>query len=172
MTKKQIRFTVRKKGGKSSGETLEHDVPAFDWGEFKNSPNAETFVKKAYFSAAQKIVREIHESKNGTEEYHLKTIESLVARSINFNSSEINDWLESRDWEQAKFTIEKSKGINFLKKNLPLLASDDSSFPEKLRDRAAELIAEIADIEADPVADYLWVKLTQESSPGDLLLSL
>ena len=75
-----IRFTVRKKGGVLSGKPIEHQVAEFDWGMFKNTPNAETFVRKAYYAAAQKLVRELYEGKSQTEEHHLKSMESLIAR--------------------------------------------------------------------------------------------
>jgi hypothetical protein len=66
-----IRFTVRNKGGKLGGQTLQHDVAEFNWQQFKNTSNAEAFVKKAYIAAAQKLVRDIHEGKNQTEVHHL-----------------------------------------------------------------------------------------------------
>jgi hypothetical protein len=172
MDNKQIRFTVRNKGGKLGGQTIEHKVPGFDWVSFRKMPNAEAFVKKAYFAAAHKICREIYEGINGTDEHHLQSVDSLIARSINLTQKEIKDWLDSRDWTHAKFNINKEKAIDFLEKNLPLLANNESAFPEKLRERAAEIVAEIAEIadyEADPIADYLWVKLTQESANDELL---
>ncbi len=172
MDKKQIRFTIRNKGGKLGGQTIKHDVPAFDWETFKNLPNAETFVKKSYFAAAQRIVREIHEGKNSTDEDHLQSVDSLITRSVKFTQKEIKDWLKSRDWEQAHFKVDKNKAIELMETNLPLLANSKSSFPEQLRNRAAEIVAEIADTGADPIADYLWVMLTQEIKKDDLLESL
>ncbi|WP_292936335.1 hypothetical protein [Noviherbaspirillum sp.] len=172
MTTTNIRFTVRRKGGRLGGQTLEHAVPEFDWTTFKNLPNADAFVKKAYFSAAQKIVRELHEGKNGTELHHLQSVENLMARSLKFTREEIEDWCESREWAKAAFQVESDKAINFLKQNLPLLSTNESAFPGKLRARAAEIVAEVADVKADPVADYLFVKLTQEQTKDDLLLIL
>jgi hypothetical protein len=157
-----IRFTVRRKGGALGGQTLEHQVAEFDWPAFKNTPNAEAFVKKAYFAAAQKLIRELHEGKSQTEEHHLQTMESLVARSLKFTREEIEEWCESRDWSTAKFTVEPSKAVRLLKEHLPNLSSSEATFPEHLRQRAAEVVAEVADSKSDPVADYLFVKLSQE----------
>ncbi|MDP2816313.1 MAG: hypothetical protein Q8O19_06505 [Rectinemataceae bacterium] len=157
-----IRFTVRNKGGVLGGQSLEHEVADFDWVSFKNTPNAEAFVRKAYFAAAKKLVRELHEGKNQTEEHHLQSMESLIARSIKFSREELTDWCESRDWSRASFTIEPQRAIQLLKEHLPSLSSSEFAFPEKLRLRAAEIVAEVADSKSDPVADYLFVKLSQE----------
>jgi hypothetical protein len=170
MAMTSIRFTVRRKGGALGGQTLEHPVPEFEWHTFKNLPNSETFVKKAYLAAVQKLVREIHEAKNGTEEHHLQSMESLIARSIKFTREEIEDWCESRDWSNAKFSSDPAKAIAFLKENLPLVSANEEAFPQKHRSRAAELVASMADLKADPVADYLWVKLTQEPKQYDFEL--
>ena len=164
-----IRFTVRKKGGPLGGQTLEHQVAEFDWLIFKNTPNAEAFVKKAYVAAAQKLVRELHEGKNQTEEHHLQSMESLIARSLKFTREEIDDWCASRDWTPVKFKIEAQKAISVLKEHLPGLSSSEFTFPEHLRTRAAEIVAEVADSKSDPVADYLFVKLSQEQKRDDLL---
>lgn len=157
-----IRFTVRRKGGVLAGQTIEHEVPKFDWQSFKNLPNAEEFVKKAYFAAAQKLVREIHEGKNGTGEHHLQSMEALIARSLKFARVEIEEWCENRDWGNAGFVDEAERKIAFLKENLPLLSSNDAAFPEHLRKRAAEIVASIANIQTDPIANFLWVKLIQK----------
>jgi len=167
-----IRFTVRRKGGALSGQTIEHAVADFDWALFKNLPNAEVFVKKAYFSAAQRLVREIHEGKSQSEEHHLQSMESLVARSLKFTKDEIADWCESRDWTKASFKAEPDKSIRLLTEHLPALSSSEFSFPQHLRTRAAEIVAEVADSKADPIADYLFVKLSQEQKKQDLLLLL
>lgn len=163
MTLTSISFTVRNKGGKLAGQTLTHSVAEFDWSAFKNTPNAEAFVKKAYYAAAQKLVRELHEGKNQTEEHHLQTMESMIARSLKFTRDEIVEWLDSRDWSRVKFSGDPEKGIAFLKAHLPGLSSSEFLFPENSRSRAAEIVAEVADSNADPVADSLFSKLTQKS---------
>lgn len=168
MSLTSIRFTVRNKGGKLGGQTLEHSIAEFDWPTFKNTPNAEAFVKKAYYAAAQKHVRELHEGKNQTEDHHLQSMESLIARSLNFTREEIIEWCDSRDWTRARFTTEPEKAVALLKEYLPKLSSSDFGFPEKLRTRAAEIVAEVADSKADPVADYLFVKLSQEQKNDEL----
>jgi hypothetical protein len=162
MSLTSIRFRVRNKGGKFAGQILEHSVADFDWAAFKNTPNAEAFAKKAYAAAAQKLVRELYEGKNQTDDRHLQSMESLIARSLKFTRDEIVDWCDSRDWRRAKFTIPAEKAIKTLKEHLPNLSSDDFGFPENLRIRAAEIVAEVADSKSDPVADYLFVKLSQE----------
>lgn len=169
MSNVPIRFTVRNKGGALGGQTIEHSVPEFDWTAFKNEPNAEAFVKKAYIAVAQKLVRELHEKKNGTEQRHLQSMESLIARSLKFTRDEIEDWCESRDWSRARFEHDVEKGILLLKKHLPGLSSSEFAFPEKLRERAAEIVAEVADAKSDPVADYLFVKLSQDPQLDNLL---
>lgn len=163
MSHTTIRFTVRKKGGPSAGKTLEQSVAEFNWEKFKNTPNAEAFVKKAYFAAAQKLTRELHESKSQTEEHHLQTMESLIARSLKFTKTEIQDWCESREWGRVTFKADAEKAIGILKENLPKPSSSEFCFPINLRERAAEIIAEVADAKLDPIADYLFVKLSQKS---------
>ncbi len=162
-----IRFTVRKKGGALSGQPIEHQVAEFDWGVFKNTPNAEGFVRKAYYAAAQKLVRELYERKNQTEEHHLQSMESLIARSLKFTREEIEEWCECRDWTRAKFKTDAEKAICRLKEHLPGLSSSEYAFPNNLRTRAAEIVAEVADSKSDPVADYLFVKLSQEQKYND-----
>ena len=162
-----IRFRIRNRGGAFGGQTFEHKVPEFDWALFKNTPNAEAFTRKAYFAAAQKIVRDLIEEKATTEEHHLNSMEALVARSLKFTRQEIQEWCESRDWAKAQFTTDPEKAINTLKSNLPGLSSDEFAFPVKLRTRAAEIVAEVADSKSDPIADYLFVKLAQERPAFD-----
>ena len=157
-----IRFTVRNRGGEFGGQSFEHNVPAFNWSQFKNAPNAEAFVKKAYFAAAQKLVRDLIEEKNSTDPRHLESIEALIARSLKFTRPEIQDWCESRNWALARFTSDPEAAIKTLKAHLPNLSSDEFAFPPHLRSRAAEIVAEVADFNSDPVADYLFVKLAQE----------
>ena len=159
MSLTSIRFKIRNRGGAFGGQSFEYRVPAFDWNVFKNTPNAEAFVKKAYFAAAQKLVRDLVEEKISTEEHHLESMEALVARSLKFTRQEIQDWCESRDWSVARFNVNPEAAIKTLKTHLPNLSSDEYAFPLKLRTRAAELVAEVADQNADPVADYLFVKL-------------
>lgn len=169
MSYTMIRFTVRNKGGALGGQTLEHEIPEFDWDKFKNTPNAEVFAKKAYLAAAQKNVRELYEKKNYTEEHHLHSMENLIAHSIKYTREEIEDWCECRDWSQAKFTIDSAKGIQFLKEHLPALSTMEFSFPENLRARAAEIVAEVAYSKSDPIAEYLFVKLTQVQKEKSLI---
>jgi hypothetical protein len=154
-----MRFIVRNKsGGKSGGKTMVGDVPAFDWESFKNTPNAEAFVKKAYFSEARKIIREINEGGGRSAQHHLDSVENVIARSLRFTQIEIKDWCESRDWGRSKLP---PKSIEFLKKSLPLLATTEG-FQDHLREQAAQIIADVSDVGADPIADYLFTKITME----------
>jgi hypothetical protein len=164
-----IRFTIRKRGGALGGQSIQQAVAEFDWTTFKNTANAEAFVKKSYYAAAQRLARELAEGKNQTEAHHLQTMESLIARSLKFTKEEIQEWCESRDWDLAKFTTEREKGIRILKENLPSLSASEFAFPERLRKRAAEIVAEVADSNADPIADYLFVKLSQEQQKSSIL---
>ncbi len=168
MSSTPIRFTIRKKGGALGGQTLVHQVPEFDWTMFRNQPNAEAFVRKAYFAAAQKLVRELYEGKHQTEEHHLQSMESLIARSLKFTREDIEEWCARRDWSRAKFKLDAPKSIHLLKEHLPALSSSEFTFPEHLRTRAAEIVAEVADSNSDAVADYLFVKLSQEQKKVDL----
>lgn len=163
-----IRFTVRNKGGKLGGETLEHQVAEFDWSTFKNTPNAEAFAKKAYDAEARRLIREIYEGNRQTSDHHLQSMESLIAKSLKFTREEIEEWCNSRDWRCAKFKCEPEKGIAVLKEHLPGLSSSEFRFPEKLRCRAAEIVAEVANINTDPVANYLFSKLTQDQMNNTL----
>ena len=166
MPKVTIRFRVRDKGGKSAGKIVEGQIPEFNWESFKNAPNAEAFVKKAYLSVAQRLVREVNEGSNGTEEHHLESIENLIARSLKFTKKEIKEWCDSRNWSNNEVS---SKWIKFLTSNLPNLAISDD-FQNDCRTRAAEIVAQVSDKEADPVADYLFAKLTMERKSEQLLL--
>ena len=163
-----IRFTIRRRGGDFAGQTYEYRVAAFDWELFKKTPNAEAFAKKAYYAAAQKLVRDMVEEKPITDEHHLISMENLIARMLKFTKQEIIDWCESREWSLAKFTIESEKAIKILKDKLPNLSSAEFAFPVKLRARAAEVVAEVADKDSDPIANYLFVKLTQPQPELDL----
>ena len=163
-----IRFRIRNRGGNFGGQIFEHKIPEFDWNLFKNTPNAEAFVKKAYVATAQKLVRDLIEEKDGTDERHLESMEALIARSLKFTRQEILEWCENRDWTRARFTVDPKEAIATLKANLPNMSSDEFGFPLNLRSRAAEIVAEVADLKSDPLADYLFVKLAQERPALDL----
>jgi hypothetical protein len=163
-----IRFTIRRRGGEFAGHEYTYRVAAFDWELFKNTPNAEAFTKKAYYAAAQKLVRDMVEEKPTTDEHHLVSMENLIARTLKFTKQEIIDWCESREWSLAKFTIDSEKGVKIMKDNLPNLSSAEFAFPQKLRARAAEIVAEVADKDSDPIANYLFVKLSQTQPELDL----
>jgi hypothetical protein len=163
-----ISFTIRRRGGEFAGQKYEYRVAAFDWELFKNAPNAEAFAKKAYYAAAQKLVRDMVEEKPSTDEHHLISMENLMARMLKFTKQEIIDWCDSREWSLAKFSIDSEQGIKIMKDNLPKLSSAEFAFPSKQRARAAEIVAEVANKDSDPIANYLFVKLTQPQPEIDL----
>ena len=167
----KIRFTVRDKGGSLGGQTIEGHIPEFHWESFKQTPNAEAFVKKAYVAAARKLIRELREEKNFMQEYHLESTEQIVARSIKFSKAEIKDWCASRDWTKATFKNDPSKGIQTLTEKLPKLATSESVFvfnPDEGQ-KVALMIADVSDLKADPVADYIFAKLTGTFDPLSLI---
>ena len=163
-----IQFTIRRRGGEFAGHTYKYRVAAFDWDLFKKTANAEAFAKKAYYAAAQKLVRDMVEGKPTTDEHHLISIENLIARTLKFTKQEVIDWCNSREWSSAKFDIESEKGVKIMTDNLPNLISEEFSFPSKHRDRAAQIVAEVADKDSDPIANYLFVKLTQPEPEDEL----
>ena len=108
------------------------------------------------------------EGKPTTDEHHLISIENLIARTLKFTKQEVIDWCNSREWSSAKFDIESEKGVKIMTDNLPNLISEEFSFPSKHRDRAAQIVAEVADKDSDPIANYLFVKLTQPEPEDEL----
>ena len=163
--KKNFSFRKTKANGTLSGTSEEYQVPDFEWEEFIKLPNARLFAKRSYDSTIQKLVRDILLEKNGTSDHHLQTMESVIARSITFTKQEIIEWCNSRDWELTQFNMDKEKAIQLLNDKLPAFALDENSIIDKnVKTRIAEIIAGVSDINTDPVAEYLWAKLTQESS--------
>jgi HD-GYP domain-containing protein (c-di-GMP phosphodiesterase class II) len=159
---KSFTFKNSKDNGDLAGKTLSHTVPLFDWEKFKSASNAKLFIEKAFDAALQKLVREVHLCKNGTRDVHLQSIESVIARSIKITKAEIEQWCRERDWNSAEIKMDKVKAAKLLLEELPKYSSDDHVITnEEKRRRIAEIIAGVSDVNADPVAEYLWVKLTQ-----------
>ena len=123
-----VNFRVKDKGGPSGGKTLTQSVPSFDWESFKNTPNAEAFVKKAYFAAVKKIIREVEDQKNGSIESDLNSTETIIARALSFTRDEIKDWIKTRDWSKASQVKDIAKVLPEIEKNLPELASRRNPF--------------------------------------------
>ena len=98
---KEFYFRKSKENAELAGTIQQHEVPEFNWEEFKNLPNAKLFVERCFNSFSQKLVRDVLLEKNGTAEHHLQSIESVIARSIRFTKQEILDWCMTRDWENA-----------------------------------------------------------------------
>lgn len=168
-----ISFRIRDKGGLSGGKTVSGDAPTFDLQRILKTPNADEFIKKAYFASVKKIIREIEEKKNGSVTSDLASFEAVVARSLSFTKDEIKDWLDSRDWNRANQVKDMSNLLPEIKKDLPKLASRKHPYPlEKAEELAYKVIAAVADDE-DPVADFLFTILTTvRASDEDDLLSL
>ena len=168
----EISFVVRKKGGVSGGKTLSGKIPAFDWESFKNTPNADVFVKKAYIAACRKIIREIDEKKKyQSSEADLSSTEAVIAKSISFTKSEIKDWLESRDWSKASDVQDIEKLLPAIRKRFPTLASRVNPFSQKDAEKLADKVVAAVSDKADAVADFLFTVLTTNKNsikPEDL----
>ena len=163
---KKFNFRKSKENGELSGKEIEHEVPEFDWESFKNIPNARLFVERAYNSALQKLVRDIHLVQNGTREAHIQSLESVIARSVKVTKTEIEEWCEKRDWDDSDIKDkERSKQILF--NILPKFSSNDYIVSnDSNRKLLAEIVASVSDPKTDPIAEYLWVKLTQDPYYG------
>jgi len=96
-----VSFIVRDKGGPAGGKHLQGDAPDFEWERFKNTGNAEEFVKKAYFAAVKKIIRDLDQNKAPTVATDLSSMEAVIARSLFFTKEEIGEWIRTRDWSKA-----------------------------------------------------------------------
>lgn len=174
MSKKtMVRFVV--KGGKLKGQTLEREMPDFDFQEFINVPNADIFVRKAYFSYVKQLMRESEEDINGTQNEHLQSLESIIARSMVIPKNDMDDWLNSRDWGKAGFK-DPEKAISQVQELCHALRmrrdSKLAEYPEELRNRLADKLAGIADVPQDSIADFLFSKLTQQEVQGGLPLNI
>lgn len=172
MIKKTFTFKKSKDNGELSGKEIEQEVPEFDWELFKKSSNAKLFVERAFNTSVQKLVRDVHLGKNGTTGIHLQSIESVIARSVKVTKAEIVEWCKARDWDSTGLK-DKNRAKELLLEKLPRFSSSDYVFTDgKTRERIAEIIATVSDIKSDPIAEYLWVKLTQDSSVGQISADL
>lgn len=158
INRENIIHRVKNKGGPSAGKSLSGSAPKFDWESFKNTPNAEEFVKKAYSAAIIKIIREIEDHKNGSVETDLNSMETIIARSLSFTRAEIKGWIENRDWDQIP---DIAKFLPDIKRRLPELASRRNPFSAMVSERLAyKVISAVADVPHDPIADFLNSTLT------------
>lgn len=153
--KTTIRFTVRKRGSGSSvaGKTLEREVPAFDWEDFKRCPNAAEFAQKAYFQAIRELVRKEALQRYPADSLH--SMESVLTNALSYTKDEIVEWIDSRDWDSAKLKMPTEEATEILKKKLTWLSAVSATEKDKL----AEIIASVAD-KPDPIAEYLFSRLT------------
>jgi hypothetical protein len=85
-------FRKTKANGDLAGTTRSVEVPTFDWEAFKNTPNVELFVRRAYQSLLQKLVRDMKQgNKNGTRQKDLISMEAVTIRSFQFNKADIKN---------------------------------------------------------------------------------
>lgn len=170
-TKTPIEFRVRNKGGQLAGRTLQCEIPEFDWATFKNLGNAEEFVRRQYYAAAKKLVREVCDGNlNGTDSHHLDTIETVVTRSLKFSKDEVLEWIETRDWSGEQFKVPQEDALKTIKRNLLSLTSPKTaSITPNLREKLQLIISNVADKPSDAVADYLFSRLDEEYDIGDVL---
>ena len=166
-----FRVRIRGKSGPSGGKTLSGDIPEFSLEEFRKTPNADVFVRKAYFAAVRTIMREIDQGTSGTVPDDLQSIESVVARSLKFTKDEIREWVQSRDWTRVKDNKDVPALVKRMEELLPELAARRNIFDEEAsRQVADKVIAAVCD-EQDPVAEFLFTTLTtvrDNPSKGDL----
>lgn len=162
-----VTFRIRDKGGPSGGKTVSHDVPDFDLEGFMRTPNAEEFVKKAYFAVIKKIIREIEEKKNGSVTADLASTEAVIARSLSFTKEEISEWIKTRDWTRADQVKDTSKLLPVIKERLPDLAARKNPFSAEVSAKLADkVIAAVADAQ-DAIADFLFTALTTPRNPEE-----
>jgi hypothetical protein len=168
-----VSFTVKDKKGKSAGKVLAADVPEFDWESFKNTPNANEFVKRAYYAEVKKIIREIRETRNGTVETDLESFEAIITRSLSFTKQDIRDWMSTRDWNKAAEAKDIRKVVDYITPLLPEVALRKNPFPnEDALKLADKVISAVCDSPIDPVADFINTILTtkhhEQISAADL----
>lgn len=167
-----IKFTFRntKHNGEIAGTVQAYEIPKWEWEEVKQLPITELFVQRCYLALAKKLVRErLQGNLNGTSAQHFQSLETMIIRSISYTKKEIEDWFDSQIWE-SNLISQPERAIPLLRKWLPEYANRDDVIPnEKLRVQAAKIFADVADTKSDPIAEYLWGKLTQPIIEDDPL---
>ncbi len=172
MVGRVVSFRVKDKGGPSGGKSLSQEAPAFDWESFKHTPNAEEFVRKAYFAAVKKIIREIEDQKNGSVPSNLESTETVIARALSFTRAEIKEWIKTRDWSKASQVPDINKFLPEIEKYLPELASRRNRFSLEVSAKIADkIIAAVAD-SPDPIAEFLFTTLTTQRTTDPELMPL
>jgi hypothetical protein len=92
METQEFYFRKTKANGDLAGTTRSVEVPTFDWEAFKNTPNVELFVRRAYQSLLQKLVRDMKQgNKNVTRQKDLISMEAVTTRSFQFNKADIKN---------------------------------------------------------------------------------
>ena len=160
-------YFVRDRGGESAGKNLSREVLDFNWESFQRTPNAAEFVKKAYFAATKKVIRDLAEGNNRIQESDLQSYENLIACSLAVTKADLTAWCEGRDWSRAGFKIPLDQAIPRFKKILFEVWEHPSSHSSGNRKKYAESIAAIADNGHDSIADWLFVRCTKEEPESE-----
>ena len=163
MEAKKFKFRDTKDNAGIVGRDVEYSVPRFDWEVGIRSPITRQFLEQAYGKQLQKLVREIEKGGlNGTSVQDIGSMESVMLRSLNYSSSEIRGWVRSRDPNSIS-TIDPMKTLATMEKLLTELCNGNKWWGEEVDRRLIDHVADAADREQDPIADYLVEKL---SEPG------
>jgi hypothetical protein len=162
------RVRQRSNGSPVAGKMVSIVIPPFDWEAFKNTPNAQQFVKKAYIAEAKKQARIAAEKGVDSAPHIIRTMEEFLLIGVRFSADEIKEWLKTRDWSKAQFK-KPEEGKKALEQYLPLVATDRGLDKLHLkwkskaaRDQVYGYVADIADHPDDPVADFIASSLDQQ----------
>ncbi|MEY4728968.1 MAG: hypothetical protein RL020_126 [Pseudomonadota bacterium] len=141
--------------------SAEMTFPEFDIDSFIKTPNFELFLKKVYDALIKKMIREINENKNGTKPSDLYSFEAIIARNLNFTRAEVEGWYRTRDLTMVKKVPRLEEQSPTIKSHLFAAIDRKDTLEFKVANELAyEFIAPVADNE-DPMADYLFTRLTQ-----------
>lgn len=166
-TKFSYRVRQRRNGSRLAGKTISIEIPSFEWDVFKNTPNAQEFVRRAYMAEAKKQARIAAEKGGELTCPVICSMEEFLLAALRFTKSDIQEWLATRDWESPDYNIpERSRAL--LKKVLPMVVTEHGldalhrQWSKEKRDKAYQYVADLADKPDDPVADFIGSKLTIE----------
>jgi hypothetical protein len=154
------------------GRNISFGAPVFDFDEFRKTPNAGEFVRKAYNAAVKKIAREVEGRENGSVPADLGSYEMIVARSLKFTRADIVRWLNERDWSKIAALKEPERVRASMENWLPTLAGRVNYLQERPSNNIAlKIVATLAG-KPDPVADFLFIVLTVAREPKESCLLL
>lgn len=156
----------RSNGSPVAGKMVSIVIPPFDWEVFKNTPNAQQFVKKAYDVEAKKQARIAAEKELDNDPKIVRTMEEFLLEGLRFSSTEIKAWLGTREWAKAQFK-KPEEGRKALEQYLPLVATERGlsdlflRWSSKDRERVYGYVADLADRPDDPIADFIASSLSR-----------